>query len=66
MRKKECAGCQWWTVLSDRQLSGKGLGDCRRHAPITVLRGSPDGGKIVTRFPITRAVEFCGDWEDRS
>ena len=53
---KACANCIHWKAKADP------VGECRRHAPQTVAFQVEDGVKFESRFPETKAADWCGDF----
>lgn len=46
--------------------SAKGeKGECRRHAPQTVVFQVDDEVQYESTFPMTKAEDWCGDFESR-
>lgn len=54
--KVVCGACANWNQLD----SGKG--ECRAHAPQTVIFKVDDDTRFETRFPVTKAEDWCGDF----
>lgn len=54
---KSCAACAHWNATGDRD------GECRRHAPQTIAFEVDDDVKVESRFPETKASDWCGDFE---
>ena len=51
-----CGKCQYWEAKAE-------AGECRRHAPQTVVLDLDDGVKFESRFPTTSSDDWCGDFE---
>ena len=45
-----CIDCRWWNAVDGV------WGECRRRAPVM-------GGGHADKWPITRPVDLCGEWE---
>lgn len=62
--EQSCRTCRFWAP-SDRMREYDNHEDaCRRHAPHArlVLNLSQYGGSPTPEWPVTRAVDWCGDW----
>jgi hypothetical protein len=53
---KACSTCAHYNAASAK------LGECRRHAPQTIAFQVDDGVKFESRFPQTKATDWCGDF----
>lgn len=53
----KCASCNFWNAKQ-----GSDQGQCRRHAPQTVVFNVDAGVKFESRFPETQASDWCGDY----
>lgn len=53
---KACANCAHY------QATSASAGECRRHAPQTVAFHVDDAVKFESRFPATKAIDWCGDF----
>jgi len=53
----QCQSCTYWQAKADTS-----TGECRRHAPQTVAFNVDDGVKFESRFPLTKAADWCGDY----
>jgi hypothetical protein len=52
-----CKMCVYWkTTTPDR-------GECRRHAPQTIVFKVDDQMKYEYKFPVTAGDDWCGDFE---
>lgn len=56
---KVCANCTHWNQ------SEASAGECRRHAPQTVVFNVDANVKFESRFPVTKAADWCGDFQIR-
>lgn len=54
-----CMGCKFWKQHGARETAWEG--QCRRHAPIAYPVGR--GRDPETIFPLTRARQWCGDFD---
>ncbi|MBB5352717.1 hypothetical protein HNR46_002965 [Haloferula luteola] len=54
---KACADCIHWNS------SDEGEGECRRHAPQMIAFEVDDEVVLESRFPMTAAEDWCGDFE---
>lgn len=52
-----CASCKSWDS------KGADQGECRRHAPQLIVFEIDDTTKIESRFPVTSASDWCGDYQ---
>jgi len=52
-----CAECKYWEKKAENS------GECRRHAPQTIAFQVDSETKIESRFPVTAAADYCGDFE---
>lgn len=52
-----CANCKSWNS------KGSDQGECRRHAPQMIVFEIDDETKIESRFPVTSADDWCGDYQ---
>lgn len=55
----KCEACTYW------QASSGSAGECRRHAPQTIAFTVDEGVKFESRFPLTKALDWCGDYQAR-
>ncbi len=53
---KACAACAHYKSNTAT------LGECRRHAPQTIAFQVDAGVKFESRFPKTKASDWCGDF----
>ena len=51
-----CEACTYWEAKSGE------VGECRRHAPQTVVFNVDTEVKFESRFPLTKAQDWCGDF----
>jgi len=51
-----CTNCQHWEKKTENS------GECRRHAPQTIAFQVDADTKIESRFPMTAAEDWCGDF----
>lgn len=56
---KVCSNCTHWNKVSDAS------GECRRHAPQTVVFKVDENVKFESRFPATKPADWCGDFQIR-
>lgn len=54
--EKLCNECANWNDLGDER------GECRAHAPQTVAFQVDENTNFETRFPVTKATDWCGDY----
>ena len=57
----KCENCTYWQAAK----SGS-AGECRRHAPQTIAFTVDDNVKFESRFPATKAQDWCGDYAARA
>ena len=55
---KNCAACSHWKTSSEG-------GECRRHAPQTIVFEIDQRVSVESRFPVTSANDWCGDFEGK-
>jgi hypothetical protein len=53
-----CSACKHWSNESSAS-----QGECRRHAPQTLVFTIDAETKFESRFPITQASDWCGEFE---
>lgn len=53
----KCESCTYWQAKSSAT-----SGECRRHAPQTIAFTVDAGVKFESRFPETKAADWCGDY----
>jgi len=53
---RSCAICTYWQPTKESE------GECRRHAPQTVAFKVDEDLKFESRFPATKAQDWCGDF----
>lgn len=56
----KCQSCTYWQPKSDA------TGECRRHAPQTIAFTVDEDVRFESRFPVTQAADWCGDYEARA
>ncbi|NJM37945.1 MAG: hypothetical protein HC845_08885 [Akkermansiaceae bacterium] len=56
-----CSACQHW---SNEASSEKG--ECRRHAPQAFVFTIDSKTKFESRFPVTNASDWCGEFQAES
>jgi len=55
--KKACKDCTFWNPQAKDQ------GQCRRHAPQLVAFEVDERVKFESKFPVTKAEDWCGDFQ---
>lgn len=53
-----CAACKHWSHEANAE-----QGECRRHAPQTLVFTIDAETKFESRFPVTNASDWCGEFE---
>ncbi|MCG8524869.1 MAG: hypothetical protein MI748_00700 [Opitutales bacterium] len=53
---KTCAACANWNNL------GSETGECRAKAPQTIVLKIDEETKVESRFPVTKADDWCGEF----
>ncbi len=53
---RACEACAFWNKTGDN-------GECRRHAPQMIAFEVDDEVKFESKFPVTEASDWCGDFE---
>lgn len=53
-----CSACKHWSHEARAT-----QGECRRHAPQTLVFTIDDKTKFESRFPVTQATDWCGEFE---
>ena len=53
---KACSACVYWKTNSATE------GECRRHAPQTLIFKVDGDVEYRSKFPITEASDWCGDY----
>ncbi|RRJ94547.1 hypothetical protein Ga0100231_009480 [Opitutaceae bacterium TAV4] len=53
---KSCASCAHWKSTAPAK------GECRRHAPQSILFKVEAGVQYEAKFPVTKAEDWCGDY----
>lgn len=56
---KSCAMCAHWKSSGTK-------GECRRHAPQSIVFKVESGVKYEAKFPITKADDWCGDYTGKT
>ncbi|MEM9399420.1 MAG: hypothetical protein AAF984_04365 [Verrucomicrobiota bacterium] len=51
-----CSTCKHWSAKDV-------TGECRRHAPQTIVFDVDSETKIESRFPVTSSDDWCGDFQ---
>ena len=54
-----CSACKHWNSQSSNE------GECRRHSPQALAFVVDSETKYESRFPVTKANDWCGDFEAR-
>lgn len=57
IQAKACAKCVHWNQVT------KNKGECRRHAPQSVVFKVDGDVKFDSRFPTTAGSDWCGDFK---
>ncbi len=57
IKTKACGKCVYWKSMDSNS------GECRRHAPQMIAFEVDDVVKFESRFPMTAAEDWCGDFE---
>lgn len=57
-----CAGCKWFSPITQTTRTGGALGECRRRS-LMVFQRESEGRPIVTRWPQTKPQDFCGAFQ---
>ncbi|MDQ8190036.1 hypothetical protein [Roseibacillus persicicus] len=57
-KAKTCQACAYWEASSDK-------GECRRHAPQNIVFEVNEKVSVESRFPITSASNWCGDFSEK-
>jgi hypothetical protein len=55
---KTCSACKYWNKQSDAE------GECRVRAPQTMVFKVDEETRFETRFPVTKAEDWCGEFEE--
>lgn len=55
----KCESCTYWQAKAS-------AGECRRHAPQTVAFTVDDNVKFESKFPVTQAADWCGDYSPKA
>ncbi|MEM1057728.1 MAG: hypothetical protein AAGK14_00650 [Verrucomicrobiota bacterium] len=53
---KTCDKCAYWAASGTE-------GHCHRHAPVSVTFKVDDRTEFASQFPVTKADDWCGDFE---
>jgi hypothetical protein len=53
-----CSACKHWSNQSSAD-----KGECRRYAPQTLVFTIDNETKFESRFPVTKASDWCGEFE---
>ena len=54
---KVCSSCKYWNETKSSK------GECRRHAPQTVVFKVDENIQFESSFPVTQSEDWCGDFE---
>lgn len=54
---KTCTACAFWNETDSK------AGECRRHAPETIVFEVDDEVRFESRFPATKATDWCGEFK---
>lgn len=54
---KTCTSCKYWNATDSSK------GECRRHAPQTVVFKVDEDVQFESSFPVTKSDDWCGDFE---
>lgn len=57
-----CECCKWWNRWTQQANPPHVFGECRRHAPVSMPSLKPGHHGLVSKWPSTRAVDWCGSW----
>jgi hypothetical protein len=57
-----CKNCFWWVIWREQINSHVPAGDCRIRPPEQFQH---EDGKIKTKWPPTRATDFCGQFKPK-
>jgi hypothetical protein len=55
---KKCEACTYWKNQGHE-------GECRRHAPQTIVFNVDSNVKFESRFPVTKDADWCGDFSSK-
>ena len=53
-----CSACKHWSHQASAE-----QGECRRHAPQTLVFTIDSKTQFESRFPITHSADWCGEFE---
>jgi hypothetical protein len=53
-----CSACKHWSNQANAE-----IGECRRYAPQTLVFTVDDQTKFESRFPVTKASDWCGEFD---
>ncbi len=56
IQTRSCSICTYWQATKET------MGECRRHAPQTITFKVDDDQRFESRFPATKAEDWCGDF----
>jgi len=56
---KACRACTYW------HKTGVDQGECRRHAPQTIVFKVDKDMKFESHFPVTKGEDWCGDYSEK-
>ena len=54
-----CQLCAYWKTSSNDK------GECRRHAPQTIVFKVDSDIKFESHFPVTKGADWCGDFSSK-
>ena len=57
-----CESCTYWKQAKSTAADG----ECRRHAPQTIAFTVDSDVKFESRFPATKAADWCGDYSAKN
>jgi hypothetical protein len=60
---RQCKGCKWWVRVKSFERDGLPMGECRVKSPKVFQRNDQDA-KLVTRWPLTVSLDFCGQFRE--
>jgi len=64
-RKETCSNCRFWHFAQEQPKSGF----CRVNPPILAGQanvGMNLGSNLIAVWPLTLAVNWCGEWQEQS
>jgi hypothetical protein len=60
---RTCKGCRWWVQVQRFERDGLPIGECRARCP-RVFQKHTESGTLVTRWPLTVSLDFCGQFRE--